>query len=127
MLHLSIERLAALADDMPTAEERLHLDGCDACAREVHAHAMLLATASNERGSSGVPLTEWGTLSARLTNEGLLAPARMASGRMSNGLRAAAVLLLIGGGALIGRASAGTSLIPGGLTGREPMAGASAE
>jgi hypothetical protein len=35
------------------------------------------------------------------------------------GLRAAAALLLIGGGALIGRASAGRPLIPGGLTGRD--------
>ena len=34
MLHLNAERLAALADDEPTAEEALHISECFECARE---------------------------------------------------------------------------------------------
>ena len=34
MLHLDADRLAALADEPPTPEEREHLAACAACARE---------------------------------------------------------------------------------------------
>ena len=117
MLHLSIERLAALADDSPTAEERAHLAACDRCAREQRAHAALFAMAASERESIGVPLTEWETLAGRLRDEGLVASSFTRRRGFSVGLRAAAVLILIGAGALMGRASTGASLIPGGFTG----------
>jgi hypothetical protein len=117
MSHLSIERLAALADDQPTTDERAHLMVCDRCAREQQAHAALFAMAASERESIGVPLTEWETLAGTLRGEGLITePARRGRG-LSVGLRAAAVLVLIGAGALMGRASTGSPLIPGGFTG----------
>jgi hypothetical protein len=119
MLHLSIERLAALADEQPTADERAHLVSCELCARELQAQRALFSMAASERESIGVPLTEWDTLANRLKTEGLIVPSA-ARRDYSVGLRAAAVLLLIGAGALIGRASAGTALIPGGFTGTEP-------
>jgi hypothetical protein len=75
--------------------------------------------AASERESIGVPLTDWETLAGRLKDDGLLVePVRRGRG-MSIGLRAAAVLILIGAGALMGRASAGRPLIPGGFTGIE--------
>jgi hypothetical protein len=117
MLHLSIERLAALADDVPTAEERVHLAGCADCARELRAHTALFLMAASERQSIGVPLTDWETLSARLSREGLVSRGATVRLGRSVGLRAAAALLLIGAGALIGRVSAGQALIPGGFTG----------
>src|SRR3954467_7497897 len=115
MLHLSIERLAALADDHPTADERAHLASCDRCAREHQAHAALFAMAASERESIGVPLTDWETLAGRLQHEGLLAMPVHRSRRMNVGLRAAAAAILIGAGALMGRASTGATIIPGGL------------
>jgi hypothetical protein len=117
MLHLSIERLAALADEQPTNDERDHLGACEHCAREMRAQRALLAMASVERESIGVPLTDWDVLVERLQAEGLVRPTRRRG--INAGLRAAAVLLLIGGGALIGRVSAGTTLIPGGFTGTD--------
>lgn len=127
MLHLSIERLAALADEAPTPEERAHLAACDACAREQRAHAALFDMAASERESIGVPLTSWENIAGRLRDEGLVAGRSHRA--MSVGLRAAAVLVLIGAGALIGRASAGKALIPGGFTGTEasPVADVSSD
>jgi hypothetical protein len=131
MSHLSFERLAALADEQPTADEHLHLSHCAECARELDAHRSLLAKAGAERESMGLPLTRWETLSRRLRAEGLIVgsgmrdaiPAESASrfplpaSRLA--LQIAATLLLVAGGAVLGRVSAGASVVPGGLTGGE--------
>ena len=113
MSHLSIERLAALADEQPTADELAHLTQCAACARERDAHLSLLAMAGSERDAMGLPLTRWDSLSERLKSEGLVAvrhPAR----RTSNwGLQAAAALLLVAGGVALGRATTSEPVIPG--------------
>ena len=129
MSHLSIERLAALADEQPTADERAHLAACPSCAQEVEAHRSLLAMAGSERDTLGIPLTRWDTLAQRLRTEGLMssdqpgsvtaewaAPLgkRKLSGRAM--MRVAAAVMLLVGGTVIGRASAGASLLPGGLT-----------
>ncbi|MGH2901404.1 MAG: hypothetical protein ACRDMZ_22190 [Solirubrobacteraceae bacterium] len=76
--------------------------------------------AASERESIGVPLTDWDTLARRLKDEDLLVPAARRRRGLYAGMRAAAALLLIGGGALMGRASTGATLIPGGLTGTAP-------
>lgn len=126
MLHLSTERLAALADELPTAGEQQHLDGCPACAQEVAAHRGVLAMAAAERDLMGIPLTRWETLSVRLRKEGLvskpLTPSAgsTAGARRLNGralARFAAAVILVAGGAVAGRASAGAPLLPGGLQG----------
>jgi hypothetical protein len=74
MLHLSPERLAALADDDPTAAEAAHLASCARCGTERVAHRTLLAMAHREGGLSGEPLTSWTMVAADLRAEGLIGP-----------------------------------------------------
>lgn len=125
MLHLSTERLAALADEPPTADERRHLEGCAECAQEVAAHRSLLSMATAEREVMGIPLTRWDSLSKKLREDGLItsepmsvtaefaAPVRRKpSGRAM--MRLAAAIMLVVGGAVMGRASTGASILPGG-------------
>jgi hypothetical protein len=132
MSHLSIERLAALADEQPTAAEQAHLAACAPCAQEVEAHRSLLAMAGSERDTLGIPLTRWDTLAQRLRTEGLLSAdqpgsvtaewaAPIGKRKLSSKawMRFAAAVLLMVSGSVIGRASAGASLLPGGLTGSE--------
>lgn len=131
MLHLSPERLAALADDEPTGQEATHLAACVSCASERSAHRALLALAQHERTRGAEPLTSWNVLAAELRTEGLLgepapamslftpaggSPAVRRRGRpVGRGIqRAAAVLLIAGAGVAAGRMSAGAPVIPGG-------------
>jgi hypothetical protein len=126
MLHLSSERLAALADSEPTPLEADHLAVCAACARERAASRALLMMARAEREQLGMPLTRWDSLAPELHRAGLVAAgalmsasppageaelaARSASVRRAvRWLQAAAVLVLVGGGAALGRLSAGVS------------------
>lgn len=126
MLHLSSDRLAALADSEPTPLEAEHLAACAACARERAATRSLLMMARAEREQLGMPLTRWDSLAPELHRAGLVAAgalmsapasitetepvARSASVRRAvRWLQAAAVLLLVGGGAALGRLSAGVS------------------
>lgn len=74
MLHLSPERLAALADDEPLAAETSHLASCARCSAERAAHRRLLALAHAEGRQPGEPLTSWTILAADLRSEGLIGP-----------------------------------------------------
>lgn len=117
MSHLSIERLAALADEQATADEKEHLTRCETCARELDAHRSLLAMAGTERESMGLPLTRWDSLSERLRVEGLmLGSGHPPASRWA--LQAAAALLLVAGGVALGRVSTGQPALPG-LTGNQ--------
>src|SRR5918999_1101142 len=126
MLHLSSERLAALADSEPTPLEVEHLAGCAPCARERAANRSLLMMARAEREQLGMPLTRWDSLAPELHRAGLVAAGALMSGppavtetelatrsatvrRAVRWIQAAAVLVLLGGGALLGRLSAGVS------------------
>ncbi|MFN2565450.1 MAG: hypothetical protein ABR499_10625 [Gemmatimonadaceae bacterium] len=129
MLHLSSERLAALADSEPTPLEADHLAVCAACARDRAATRSLLMMARAEREQLGMPLTRWDSLAPELHRAGLVtagalmsappappdferaAPAGAAR-RGARWLQAAAVVFLACGGAAIGRLSAGASLLP---------------
>ena len=130
MLHLSAERLAALADEEPTTTEGEHLARCAACTRERSAQRALRSLAASNRlgGPAAAPLTAWDTLLPVLRAEGLVAgaPARVVpnGGRstvlhlrgrwMSSGLmRAAAAVLLVATGLIAGRWSAGVTPVPG--------------
>lgn len=117
MLHLSIDRLAALADEQPTADEVAHLTLCAECAREVAAHRSLVAMANVEREAMRLPLTRWDTLAPALKADGLLRMPVAARGQSSFSaqrmLQVAAALLLVAGGALLGRVSAGAPIVPG--------------
>ena len=123
MSHLSFDRLAALADEQPTAEENGHLTQCADCARERAAHQSLLAMAGTERDSLGLPLTRWDSLSERLRREGLLkvGSEEWAVGNATHSplpaphwlLRVAAALLLVAGGVALGRATTNEPVMPG--------------
>ena len=140
MSHLSIERLAALADEQPTTDELSHLAQCAACARERDAHRSLLAMAGSERDAMGLPLTRWESLSHRLKTEGLIASGtrNVVSGGADSsryplpaahwGLRAAAMILLVGGGVLLGRATTNDPIIPGiAVSTTQPVAASAAD
>lgn len=108
MLHLDPERLAALADGEPSADDAAHLVECADCAREVAAYRALLVHAAHERSTVlGEPLTDWSLLSDRLRGEGLLGRAGGARGPF--GLRvwvqAAAAAVIAAVGVAAGRAS----------------------
>lgn len=69
MLHLTTDRLAALADDQPNPIEAAHLAACPACARERDAHRRLLQIALREADRPLPPLTTWEGVSAALARE----------------------------------------------------------
>src|SRR4051812_12464965 len=112
MLHLSTDRLAALGDEQPTSAEAAHLAVCSACSRELAAYRALVDMAHAERTSIGIPLTRWDAIATALATEAPMAP-RQAAVAARWPLRAAAGLLLMVGGAMVGRASAGAGPIPG--------------
>jgi hypothetical protein len=122
MSHLPIERLAALADEQPTADESTHLAQCAECARELEAIRSLVSLAGAEREQMSVPLTRWDTLAAKLRSEGLVAAGSNVKLQTSNSgrklMQLAAALLLIAGGVAAGRVSAGAAMVPGGLSGQ---------
>ena len=114
MPHLPTDRLAALGDDLPTMEEAAHLAVCDACAHERSAYQALVAMARAEREPFGLPLTRWDAIAAELAKEPAGAVLAGESARPSNRwmLRIAAGLLLVAGGAMAGRVSAGAGPLP---------------
>lgn len=141
MLHLPSERLAALADEPPTADELAHLVLCGDCRRERAAYGSLQALATSQIAAeeiAAVPLTDWDGIAARLHEEGLITSvsashavahspsqysvdaaavidiSRARSSRRiasSRWLQAAAAALLVIGGIGAGRVSAGAPLV----------------
>ena len=116
MSHLSAERLAALASEQPTSAESAHLAGCRFCAAERGSHAAVRRLAAAEIARDSAPLIEWGTIAARLRAEGMISDVaqprvRFAATRWA--LRAAAALLLVTGGIVLGRVSSGETPLPG--------------
>ena len=126
MSHLSTERLAALGDEEPTAAESAHLAACADCARERTAYRTLVAMARTERDAIGIPLTRWESIAGTLANGPITSmPTLVADqasvpgarrGRivrfMRTPVRAAAGFLLLVGGAIAGRVSAGAPALP---------------
>ncbi len=116
MSHLSAERLAALASEQPTNAESAHLAGCRFCAAERGSHAALRRLAAAEIARDGEPLTEWSGIAARLRAEGMITEAEAPKVRFIAtrwALRAAAALLLVTGGMVLGRVSSGDTPLPG--------------
>jgi anti-sigma factor RsiW len=121
MSHLTTDRLAALGDEAPTPVEAAHLASCDACAREHAAYRALVTLAHEERGAIGIPLTRFETIASVLAADQIVAapaarpvvhqPAR-ARRFPRVPMRAAAGFLLLAGGAMAGRVSAGASAFP---------------
>lgn len=130
MLHLSPERLAALADDEPTAVEASHLVACARCASERAAYRRLLVLAQREGAAGAESLTSWNVLAAELRSEGLigepaapmslstpargtLAVRRPRSFAAAGWRHAAAAVLIAGASFAIGRYSSGEPGIAG--------------
>lgn len=108
MSHLSPERLAALIDEQPTAAELAHLASCRPCSRERGAYEALAAM-SRAGPAIGQPLTSWERLSPDLARDGVIDRGRGFGrrARISRGwLQAAAAILLMIGGAALGRYTA---------------------
>jgi len=109
MLHLSPERLAALADEPPTPAELAHLTGCADCTRERAAHRALHQLAAGGARSIGTPLTTWESLRPALVADGVIDSGRgfstRARPRRFGWFQAAAAAVLVAGGAVGGRMS----------------------
>lgn len=71
MSHLSTDRLAAIADDTPTADEATHLAGCWDCRAEVSAYRRLARMAAMAPIPTE-PLTAWSELAPQLRAEGII-------------------------------------------------------
>lgn len=113
MLHLDPERLAALAEDQPTHDEAAHLAACSECAREQAAYEELVAMAARERNTVlARPLTDWRSLSARLTDDSVRISAAPVRGRglPRAWMQIAAGLVIAATGLFVGRASARTTV-----------------
>ncbi len=125
--HLTAERLAALADDTPTAAEQAHLDSCVPCCRERQAHVALLGLAGSERTRIGPPSSAWESIAAQLRSEGLVQPPPLSVVAVGQSiapperqqrashvtlhvprwvLQAAAAVVLVAGGMVAGRMTA---------------------
>ena len=112
MQHLPIERLAELGDVEPSRDEADHLAQCAQCARERAAYRRLAGLAGGERSRIGPPLTEWDALRERLADDGLIMRdagryRASALGGSRRWLRAAAAVMLVGGGHFAGRSLGG--------------------
>lgn len=118
MLHVSEERLAALADAEPDAIESAHLASCLVCARERASHRAVLALARAERTRLTPPLSSWeGIASGLAGNGGSGASTRTGRPLPPYGvthtiMRVAAAILLLVTGLAAGRYSAGAPLLP---------------
>src|SRR5690348_749921 len=110
MSHLPTERLAALVDEAPSAEELSHLSGCALCARERAALRNLAELATTESARIGAPLTTWESLRPALIADGVIDRGRgleLRARRVARPwLQAAAAVLLVAAGAMAGRYSA---------------------
>ena len=115
MLHLTTDRLAELGDDAPTPEEAVHLASCDGCAHERDAYLSLVAMAHAEREPFGLPLTRWDAIAAELAcpAAAFYAPGVVPARSNRWMLQIAAGLLLMAGGAMLGRVSTGERALPG--------------
>src|SRR5689334_21352476 len=116
MLHLSSERLAALVDESPTPAELVHLTGCAECTRERAMFRSLADLASSESTRIGAPLTNWDSIAPVLVADGVIDNGRGLKLRARTlrrpWLQAAAAVLLVAGGMMAGRVTAGASAIP---------------
>ncbi len=76
MPHLDSERLAALADELPTPEELAHLSACAECRTERASYEALLQRAVGEYAHAETSrVSDWDSLSVALRREGLLTSA----------------------------------------------------
>jgi hypothetical protein len=107
MSHLNPERLAALSDDTPTPIESAHITTCDACSAELTALRKLarMAAIAGPLSDGFLPSSNFELLVPRLKAEGLIAREDRRAVVIRWTMRAAASLVLVGGGVFAGRMS----------------------
>ena len=117
MQHLSIERLAELADGEPNAAEREHLAECAMCSAERVAYRRVVAMAADERRHIAPPISTWGLLSEELREQGLITTREQMTARTAFiartrviAWRSAAAIAILATGLVTGRMSAGMPL-----------------
>ena len=117
MQHLPIERLAELADGEPTAAEQAHLDECAMCSAERIAYHRVVSMAADERRRIAPPVSNWGSLSTALRQEGIITTRAEASARKAFvaqvtrfAWQAAAGIGILVTGLVTGRVTAGMPL-----------------
>src|SRR5688500_7081156 len=117
MLHLSIERLAELADGEPNAAEREHLAECAMCSAERIAYRRVVAMAADERRHIAPPMRAWGLLSEEWREQGLITTREQMTARTAFiartrviAWRSAAAIAILATGLVTGRMSAGMPL-----------------
>lgn len=117
MQHLTIERLAELADGEPTAAEKDHLSECAMCAAERVAYSRVVSMAADERRRIAPPITTWGLLSEELREQGLITTREQMTARTAFvarvkvvAWRAAAGFAILVTGLVSGRMTAGMPL-----------------
>jgi len=118
MSHLSTDRLAAIADDTPTADEATHLAGCWDCRAELAAYRRLVRMSAMAPLPTE-PLTAWSRLAPQLRAEGIIVDAaRIERANASPPLGGATVVPLASRRPLVQlwamRAAAGLTLLVGG-------------
>jgi hypothetical protein len=105
MSHLSLETIARIVDEGPSAEEKSHLERCRICTAELEGMREDVQSLHMMPDISPAP-EAWGALERRLTDEGLIkARSRFAMSFTPLMQMAAAVTLLVGG-AIAGRMTA---------------------
>ena len=116
MQHLPIERLAELADGEPTAAEHDHLAECAMCSAERIAYHRVVAMAADERRRIAPPVTNWGSLSTALREQGVITTRAESNARQAfmakvirTGWQAAAGIAILLTGLVSGRMTAGMS------------------
>jgi hypothetical protein len=109
MSHLSLETIARLVDEQPSALDNAHLEACAACRAELAAMRADVVALGSLPDLEPSP-SAWADIEARLEAEGLLQPTSR-FGAISTRTRtfpmlarAAAVAVIFLGGALVGRA-----------------------
>jgi hypothetical protein len=108
MSHLSPERLAALIDEQPTAAELAHLAACRPCSRERGAYEAL-ASMTKMGPALGQPVTSWERLAPALAKDGIIEVDRRFARRSTiarRAMQAAAAVVLVASGMLVGRKTA---------------------
>src|SRR5476649_960635 len=105
MSHLNPERLAALSDDTPTPIESAHIITCDVCSAELTAQRKLARMAAAAGPLTDGPISNFNALVPRLKAEGLIAREDRRAVVIRWTMRAAASLVLVGGGVFAGRMS----------------------
>jgi hypothetical protein len=119
MSHLPSERLAAFVDESPSATELAHLASCDECTRERALYQRLADLATVDSVRIGTPITTWDRLAPALQADGVIDDGRGFRPRAlrtlhtrHRWLQAAAAVLLVAGGMMAGRFTAGASPLP---------------